>query len=79
MAADDPERLVVTVVVRGASFVIGVVAAILINWLLWPFVARHELQKAVASMMFFLSILYRSKSRAGRPLMVHETDGIGVP
>lgn len=46
---------------RGLAFVVGVVAAILINWILWPFVARHELRKAVSAMLFFLSIIYRSK------------------
>ncbi|OIW25191.1 hypothetical protein CONLIGDRAFT_636270 [Coniochaeta ligniaria NRRL 30616] len=45
---------------RGLAFVVGVVAAILINWILWPFVARHELRKAVSAMLFFLSIIYRS-------------------
>ncbi|KAJ9151173.1 Brefeldin A-sensitivity 4 protein [Pleurostoma richardsiae] len=43
----------------GLAFVVGVVAAVLINWLLWPFVARHELGKAISSMLFFLSIYYR--------------------
>lgn len=46
---------------RGLAFVVGVVAAVLINWILWPFVARHELRKAVSAMLFFLSIIYRSK------------------
>ena len=34
-------------------------AAVLINWMLWPFVARNELRKAVSNMLFFLSIIYR--------------------
>lgn len=46
---------------HGLAFVVGVVAAVLINWILWPFVARHELRKAVAAMLFFLSVIYRSK------------------
>ncbi|KAB5566874.1 hypothetical protein GE09DRAFT_1284587 [Coniochaeta sp. 2T2.1] len=45
---------------RGLAFVVGVVAAITINWLLWPFVARHELRKGCSAMLFFLSIIYRS-------------------
>ena len=46
---------------RGLAFVVGVVAAVMINWILWPFVARHELRKAVSAMLFFLSVIYRSK------------------
>jgi hypothetical protein len=45
---------------RGLAFVVGVVAAVVINWILWPFIARHELRKAVSAMLFFLSIIYRS-------------------
>ncbi|KAI1341158.1 hypothetical protein F5Y15DRAFT_377088 [Xylariaceae sp. FL0016] len=45
---------------RGAAIVVGVVASILVNWVLWPFVARHDLRKATASMMFYCSIIYRS-------------------
>ncbi|KAI1329484.1 hypothetical protein F5Y16DRAFT_99972 [Xylariaceae sp. FL0255] len=44
---------------RGASMVVGVVASIIVNWVLWPFVARHDLRKGMASMMFYCSILYR--------------------
>jgi uncharacterized membrane protein YkgB len=51
----------VTAISRGVAFVVGVVAAVLINWIIWPFVARHELRKALSMMMFFLSIIYRSK------------------
>lgn len=46
---------------HGAAMVIGVVASVVVNWVLWPFVARHDLRKAVASMMFYCSIVYRSK------------------
>ncbi|KAI1441135.1 hypothetical protein F5Y02DRAFT_411002 [Annulohypoxylon stygium] len=45
---------------HGAAMVIGVVASVVVNWVLWPFVARHDLRKAVASMMFYCSIVYRS-------------------
>jgi hypothetical protein len=38
----------------------GVVTAILVNWILWPFVTRHALHKSLSSMLFFLSIIYRS-------------------
>ena len=33
---------------------------IVVNWVLWPFVARHELRFALSSMLFFMSIIYRS-------------------
>ncbi|KAI2464046.1 hypothetical protein F4781DRAFT_92230 [Annulohypoxylon bovei var. microspora] len=45
---------------RGAAMVVGVVASVIVNWVLWPFVARHDLRKAVASMMFYCSIVYRN-------------------
>lgn len=44
---------------RGLAFLIGVVAAVLINWCLWPFIARHELRKSLASMMLHLGFHYR--------------------
>jgi len=44
---------------RGLAFVVGVVAAVVVNWVLWPFVARHELRKSVATMMLHAAILYR--------------------
>ena len=36
---------------RGLAFVVGIMAAIVVNWFLWPFVARHELRKSLSSMM----------------------------
>jgi len=44
---------------RGLAFVVGVVAAVMVNWVLWPFVARHELRKALANMLIYSSIIYR--------------------
>jgi len=44
---------------RGLAFLVGVVAAVFINWCLWPFVARHELRKSLASMMLHLGFHYR--------------------
>lgn len=44
---------------RGVAFLIGVVAAVTVNWFLWPFVARHELKKAVAAMLVYSSVIYR--------------------
>ncbi|KAI1346963.1 hypothetical protein F5Y01DRAFT_259919 [Xylaria sp. FL0043] len=49
-----------TAATRGASMVFGVVASVIVNWVLWPFVARHELRKGLASMIFNCSIVYRS-------------------
>ncbi|KAI0105251.1 hypothetical protein GGR51DRAFT_520080 [Nemania sp. FL0031] len=44
---------------RGAIIIFGVVASIIVNWILWPFVARHDLRKGLASMVFNCSIVYR--------------------
>lgn len=45
---------------RGVAFIVGVVAALLVNWVLWPFIARHELRKSLSAMMLHSAILYRS-------------------
>lgn len=45
--------------VRGLAFLVGVVAATIVNWILWPFIARHELRKSVSWMIFFQSVIYR--------------------
>ncbi len=44
---------------RGLGFVVGVVAALIVNWILWPFIARHELRKSLSAMMLHSAILYR--------------------
>lgn len=44
---------------RGASFVAGIVVAVVVNWVVWPFVARHELRKSLSSMLLSLGICYR--------------------
>lgn len=44
---------------RGVAFVVGVVAAVVVNWILWPFVARHELRKSLSAMLLHSSLLYR--------------------
>lgn len=44
---------------RGLAFVVGLVAALTVNWILWPFVARHELRKSLSSTMLHSAILYR--------------------
>ena len=45
---------------RGIAFIVGVVAALMTNWMLWPFIARHELRKSLSTMMLHSAILYRS-------------------
>ncbi|KAI1472680.1 uncharacterized protein F4812DRAFT_21230 [Daldinia caldariorum] len=45
---------------RGVAMIIGVVVSVIVNWVLWPFVARDNLRKATATMMFYCSIIYRS-------------------
>ena len=44
---------------RGLAFVVGIVAAVTVNWILWPFIARHELRKSLSTMMLHSAILYR--------------------
>ena len=44
---------------RALAFIIGVISALLINWLLWPFIARHELRKSISAMLLHTAILYR--------------------
>lgn len=44
---------------RGLAIVVGLIAAIVVNWLLWPFIARHELRKSLSAMMLHSAILYR--------------------
>ena len=44
---------------RGLAFVVGIIASVTVNWILWPFIARHELRKSLSSMMLHSAILYR--------------------
>ena len=44
---------------RGTAIVIGVVSAVLVNWIFWPFVARHELRKSISAMMLYAAVGYR--------------------
>ncbi|KAL8749140.1 MAG: hypothetical protein Q9199_007871 [Rusavskia elegans] len=61
-AVADENRLSATTIAwtRGFAFAVGIFASILTNWVMWPFVARHELKKSLATMMLHLAILYRS-------------------
>lgn len=45
---------------HGVAFMVGVISAIVVNWILWPFVARHELRKALSAMMLHSAIIYRN-------------------
>ncbi|PWW76035.1 hypothetical protein C7212DRAFT_195184 [Tuber magnatum] len=44
---------------RGVSLIVGIVSAVVVNWVIWPFVARHELRKSLSFMMLNLGISYR--------------------
>ncbi|KAI5788130.1 hypothetical protein FPQ18DRAFT_53957 [Pyronema domesticum] len=44
---------------RAAALVTGCVAAVVVNWIVWPFVARHELRKSLSYMLLNLGIAYR--------------------
>lgn len=44
---------------RGVALIIGIVSAVVINWVIWPFVARHELRKSLSFMMLNLGVSYR--------------------
>ncbi|EYB31153.1 hypothetical protein FG05_09510 [Fusarium graminearum] len=45
---------------KGVAFLVGTIAPIIVNWILWPFVARHELRGALSSMIYYMSIMYRN-------------------
>jgi uncharacterized membrane protein YgaE (UPF0421/DUF939 family) len=59
VAADGQPSTIHIAWTRGTAFVIGVVVAVVVNWILWPFVARHELRKALSAMLIYSSIIYR--------------------
>lgn len=44
---------------HGVAFIVGVMSAILISWMLWPFIARHELRKSLSLMIYYLALIYR--------------------
>ena len=58
-SADGLPSVVQIAWTRGLAFVVGVIAAVVVNWILWPFVARHELRKALSAMLIYSSIIYR--------------------
>lgn len=44
---------------RGLALLVGMVTSVVVNLVVWPFVARHELRKSVSSMLLNLGISYR--------------------
>ena len=57
---DHGKPSVVTIAwTRGLAFGVAIVASLLVNWIMWPFVSRHELRKSLAAMMLHLAVLYR--------------------
>lgn len=56
---DGQQSIVKIAWTKGLAFVVGVVAAIVVNWVLWPFVARHELRKSLSAMLLHSCLLYR--------------------
>ena len=62
VAAEGSPSPATVAATHGVAMIVGVVASVIVNWVLWPFVARHDLRKATATMMFYCSIVYRSKS-----------------
>lgn len=45
---------------RGCAIVVGVTFSILVNWVFWPFVARHEVRKGMSTILHYLSQCYQS-------------------
>lgn len=44
---------------RGVAIIVGVSASIFINWIFWPFVARHEVRKAMSTVLLHISQCYQ--------------------
>ncbi|KAG5943661.1 hypothetical protein E4U60_006543 [Claviceps pazoutovae] len=59
-AQDGAHSPALLATLRGLCFFVGIVVPILASWVLWPFVARHELRVALSSTMIFMSILYQN-------------------
>ncbi|KAL9020644.1 MAG: hypothetical protein Q9185_002092 [Variospora sp. 1 TL-2023] len=60
MIDQDRSSTVTIAWTRGLAFAVAITTSVLTNWVLWPFVARHELRKCLSAMMLHLAILYRS-------------------
>ncbi|KAK6956590.1 hypothetical protein Daesc_001869 [Daldinia eschscholtzii] len=57
VAAEGSPSPATVAATHGVAMIVGVVASVIVNWVLWPFVARHDLRKATATMMFYCSIV----------------------
>lgn len=55
----QPSSIVTISWTRGLAFILGITFALITNWLLWPFIARHELRKSISAMLLHTAILYR--------------------
>ncbi|KAF4455544.1 hypothetical protein F53441_2152 [Fusarium austroafricanum] len=47
-------------VYEGLAFFVGTITPIIMNWVLWPFIARHELRFSLSFMIRCMSIMYRN-------------------
>ncbi|KAL8982255.1 MAG: hypothetical protein Q9177_005328 [Variospora cf. flavescens] len=59
MIDQDRSSTVTIAWTRGLAFAVAITTSVLTNWVLWPFVARHELRKSLSAMMLHQAILYR--------------------
>ncbi|KAL9047538.1 MAG: hypothetical protein Q9206_006688 [Seirophora lacunosa] len=59
IAEQDGPSTITIAWTRGLAFAVAITASVLTNWVMWPFVARHELRKSLSAMMLHLAILYR--------------------
>uniref|UniRef100_A0A060T7H2 ARAD1C21824p n=1 Tax=Blastobotrys adeninivorans TaxID=409370 RepID=A0A060T7H2_BLAAD len=53
------ENIPISALIRYASIQIGIVIAVGISWILWPFVARHEVRKSVSTLISHISQSYQ--------------------
>jgi hypothetical protein len=56
---DDTVSVTTTAWAHGVAFIIGTLSAMFISWVLWPFIARHELRKSLAAMIYYCALIYR--------------------
>ncbi|KAI9317563.1 hypothetical protein BX666DRAFT_1938456 [Dichotomocladium elegans] len=52
------DSIAVTVWKRTITMVVGIIVAVSLNWLIWPFVARHAVRKSLASIIGELGDYY---------------------
>lgn len=68
------ENIFTATATKLAAIQIGVMVSIVISWIFWPFVARHEVRKSLASLLQYLSQSYQIV--ADRYLYKDENDNI---